>query len=69
MKAGDIVAVYEKPFTHEKFEGMAQVIRIVNPNAGRWEGKPVVRAMVIFNDDGPNARPVERTIYDTEVEA
>lgn len=60
LKPGDKVEVFQKPFTHEDFEGVAQVVRIISR---RKEGDQIdFRCIVNFPDDGPNTT-VERRIF------
>ncbi len=65
MKVGDTVKVYRKPLTREDFEGEAEVVRVI-AKAGVYEGRPVMRCMVHFNEDSPGVA-VERAIAECDV--
>ena len=60
LKPGDKVEVFQKPFTREDPEGVAQVVRIISR---RKEGDQIdFRCMVNFPEDGPDT-VVERRIF------
>lgn len=62
MKPGDIVKVYQKPITHEDYEGEARIVRMLSTHpVGVFEGVRYFQCVVNFPEDGPDT-VVTRTV-------
>lgn len=50
MEKGETVVVYEDPITRKKAEGVARLIRLIDPDSGEWDNRLFQRWYVEFEN-------------------